>query len=74
MSYGKIIGCIMLVMGTSIGGGILALPMVGIGSGLIPTFGMILFLWALVVLSGLLFLELTHTLLCHPIFGIINAC
>ncbi len=59
MSYGKMIGCIMLVMGTSIGGGILALPMVGIGSGLIPTFGMILFLWALVVLSGLLFLELT---------------
>ena len=59
MSYGKIIGCIMLVMGTSIGGGILALPMVGIGAGLIPTFSLILFLWALVVFSGLLFLELT---------------
>ena len=49
----------MLVMGTSIGGGILALPIVGIGSGFFPTVGLILFLWALVVLSGLLFLELT---------------
>jgi aromatic amino acid transport protein len=59
MSFSKILGCIMLVMGTSIGGGILALPMVGIGSGLIPTFGLIIFLWALIALSGLLFLELT---------------
>jgi tyrosine-specific transport protein len=59
MSFGKIIGCIMLVMGTSIGGGILALPIVGIGAGFIPTCALILFLWALIVLSGLLFLELT---------------
>jgi tyrosine-specific transport protein len=65
MKIGKLIGCIMLVMGTSIGGGILALPIVGIGAGLVPTLLTILFLWAVVLLSGFLFVELTLSFPAH---------
>ena len=57
MSLGKIAGSTMLVMGTLIGGGVLALPMVGIGSGFIPILCLVLFLWALMVVTGFLFLE-----------------
>jgi len=57
MSLGKIAGSTMLVMGTLIGGGVLALPMVGIGSGFIPILCLVLFLWALMVITGFLFLE-----------------
>ena len=49
----------MLVMGTLIGGGVLALPIVGIGSGFIPTLCLVLFLWALMLVTGFLFLEVT---------------
>jgi len=59
MSFGKMLGSIMLVMGTLIGGGVLALPIVGIGSGFIPTFCLVLFLWALMIVTGFLFLEVT---------------
>jgi tyrosine-specific transport protein len=59
MSFGKITGSIMLVMGTLIGGGVLALPIVGIGSGFIPTLCLVLFLWALMLVTGFLFLEVT---------------
>jgi tyrosine-specific transport protein len=56
-SLGKIVGSIMLVMGTLIGGGVLALPIVGIGSGFLPVFCILVFLWALMLITGLLFLE-----------------
>ena len=49
----------MLVMGTLIGGGVLALPIVGIGSGFIPILCLVLFLWALMIVTGFLFLEVT---------------
>lgn len=57
MTIGKIAGSVMLIMGTLIGGGVLALPMVGIGSGFIPAVSMMLFLWALMLITGFLFLE-----------------
>lgn len=49
----------MLVMGTLIGGGVLALPIVGIGSGFIPILCLVIFLWALMIVTGFLFLEVT---------------
>jgi tyrosine-specific transport protein len=57
MSFGKIAGSTMLVMGTLIGGGVLALPIVGIGSGFIPILCLVMFLWALMLITGFLFLE-----------------
>ncbi|MBF8263400.1 MAG: aromatic amino acid transporter [Parachlamydiales bacterium] len=59
---GKIVGSVMLIMGTLIGGGVLALPIVGIGSGFIPVLGMLLFIWALMIVSGFLFLEVALAL------------
>ena len=47
-----------LVAGTSVGAGMLALPMVLCTLGIIPTFGLILSTWFVMYISGLLGLEL----------------
>ncbi len=56
---GKMIGSIMLVMGTLIGGGVLALPMVDIGAGFFSVFILIVFMWLLMLATGLMFLEVS---------------
>jgi tyrosine-specific transport protein len=62
MSHGKVVGSVMLVMGTLIGGGVLALPMVGIGAGAVPVLLLIIFMWLLMLATGLLFLEVNLSL------------
>ncbi|MBF8263576.1 MAG: tyrP 1 [Parachlamydiales bacterium] len=62
MSMGKIVGSIMLVMGMMIGGGVLALPMVSVGSGFISIICLLLFMWLLMVVTGFLYLEVNLSL------------
>ena len=61
-SIGKCIGCTMLVMGTLIGGGVLALPMVGIGSGFFALAALLGMMWLLMLVTGFLFLEVNVSL------------
>ncbi|MBI5346705.1 MAG: tyrosine-specific transport protein [Chlamydiae bacterium] len=57
MNFNKLIGSTMMVMGTLIGGGILALPMVGAGAGFLSTTFIVVFMWILMIITGFLFLE-----------------
>jgi len=59
---GKIVGSTMLIMGTLIGGGVLALPMVGIGSGFLSVAALTIFMWALMLITGFLFVEVNLAL------------
>lgn len=62
MTVGKFIGCVMMVVGSAIGAGILAMPMVSAAAGFTTTLIMIIGLWGLLTLSGLLVLELSLAL------------
>jgi len=53
----KILGGILLIIGTSIGGGILALPIVSASSGFIPSVLMLIACWAIMTFSAFLILE-----------------
>lgn len=55
--HSKIIGSILLIVGTSIGGGMLALPMTNAASGLVPSSIALIFCWLLMTLGALLILE-----------------
>lgn len=53
----KLIGSILLIVGTSIGGGMLALPMANAASGFIPSSIALMLCWLLMTLGALLILE-----------------
>lgn len=57
---GRLIGGILLVAGTCIGGGMLALPVLTSLGGLIPSMAMYLICWLFMVCTGLLYLEVCH--------------
>lgn len=61
MSTNKIIGSTLISIGTSIGAGILALPMVGAASGFLFSAILILGLWLVITASALLVVELNLT-------------
>ncbi len=54
---GKVIGSILILSGTAIGAGMLALPMVSASAGFVFSTLLIIFLWALMTLTALLILE-----------------
>lgn len=54
---GSVFGAVMLVAGTSIGGGILAFPVVTGETGFIPSIVMMLFGWAFMTVSALFLVE-----------------
>lgn len=57
VGIGRIIGAILLIMGNSVGAGMLALPIfTGLG-GFVPSLVMFLFAWLFMTLTGLLLLE-----------------
>lgn len=58
MCYSRIIKGIFLVAGTSIGGGILALPVLTCLSGYIPSIGIFILSWLFMASTGLMFLEI----------------
>jgi len=58
-SYSKTIGATLLVCGTSIGGGMLALPVVTAPSGFFPSLLLFVLSWAVMTFTSLLMLE------CH---------
>ena len=62
ISIGKFIGCVMLVIGTLIGSGILALPLVLAGPGFIWSTITILTAWIVLTITGLLVLEMSLAL------------
>lgn len=59
MGIGKFFGCVMMVVGSAIGAGILAMPMVSAFAGFTTTAVLILLLWAILTISGLLILEVS---------------
>lgn len=62
ISVGKFIGCVMIVIGTLIGSGILALPLVISGPGFILSTIAIIIAWAILTITGLLVLEISLSL------------
>lgn len=62
MTVGKFIGCVMMVVGSAIGAGILAMPMVSAFAGFTCTVMVILGLWVLLTVSGLLVVEVSSAL------------
>jgi tyrosine-specific transport protein len=54
---GKMIGSIFLLMGTLIGGGMLAIPLVSSGVSFLYTALLLICMWMLMLFTGLLFLE-----------------
>lgn len=61
-STGKRIGSTMIVIGTTIGAGMLALPMSSAMSGLVPSLCLIIGVWMLMTYTGLLVLEVNLSL------------
>lgn len=57
---GSLIGGTLLVAGTCIGGGVLALPVLTSMGGFIPSLALYLLCWAFMACTGLLYLEVTH--------------
>jgi tyrosine-specific transport protein len=57
MSTNKILGSALISIGTSIGAGILALPMVSAASGFLLSAALIIGIWVVITLSALLVLE-----------------
>lgn len=58
LKYKHIIGSILLIAGTSIGGGMLALPVLTSQGGFLPSIVIYLLTWIFMASTGLLFLEL----------------
>ena len=56
--YSKSIGGVLIIIGTCIGGGILALPMLSAASGLWMSSALLLGIWGLMTLTSLLVLEI----------------
>ena len=61
----KFIGSILIVIGTIIGGGMLALPMVGAPVGSFFAIGVLTAMWVLMTITGLLVLEVNLSLDAH---------
>jgi tyrosine-specific transport protein len=59
MDFGKVTKGALLIAGTSIGGGMLALPVESALGGFIPSVFIYLICWALMASTGLLFLEVS---------------
>ncbi|MBU0744814.1 MAG: tyrosine-specific transport protein [Gammaproteobacteria bacterium] len=57
MNRGKIAGSVLIVIGTCIGGGILALPMLSAASGILMSSILLIGIWLLMTLTALLVLE-----------------
>jgi tyrosine-specific transport protein len=57
MNFSKIIGSVFLLMGTLIGGGVLAIPLVSSGASFLTASCLLTFMWLLMLLTGFLFLE-----------------
>lgn len=57
---GSLIGGTLLVAGTCIGGGVLALPVLTSMGGFIPSLTIYLLCWAFMACTGMLYLEVTH--------------
>lgn len=57
MSQSKTIGCMLMIAGTALGAGMLALPLVSAGSGFVMAFIALICLWALMCYTALLTLE-----------------
>lgn len=62
ISFGKKAGSTLIVIGTAIGAGMLALPMTSATSGLIPSLFLIVGMWILMTITGLLVLEVNLAL------------
>ncbi|EKE00903.1 MAG: tyrosine-specific transport protein [uncultured bacterium] len=62
IGVGKFVGCVMIVIGTIIGSGILALPLVLAGAGFVWSVIAILASWAILSVTGLLVLEMALAL------------
>lgn len=62
MTVGKFIGCVMMVVGSAIGAGILAMPMVSSFAGFTTTAIVMLVLWGLQTITGLLVVEVSLAL------------
>ncbi len=57
MSFGKILGSIFIVIGSALGAGMLALPMVSADLGFLPTIILIVLLWSVMLIASFLILE-----------------
>lgn len=57
----KTIGSVFIIAGTTLGAGMLALPMVAAGEGILFATLLLLLLWALMLFTGLLILEINLT-------------
>jgi len=57
MNVSKVIGSVLILVGTSIGAGILALPMVSASSGFLMSLMLMIGIWVLMTLTALLALE-----------------
>jgi len=57
MSYSKYLGGVLLIVGTSIGGGMLALPMANAEAGLLPSSLALLLCWLIMTCGAFLILE-----------------
>ena len=62
INYSKFVGSVLIVIGTSIGAGILALPLVSAPIGPIFAIGALVVIWALMTVTGLLVLEVNLSL------------
>lgn len=70
MSNGKFLGSILLLAGTAVGAGMLALPMVSASTGFVFSTFLIIFLWALMTFTALLILEVNLAFkVYHNSFG-----
>ncbi len=65
MNTSKLIGCTMIVIGTTVGAGMLAQPMVGAASGFVWSSVLMLIAWTTATLSGLLVVEVNLALPSH---------
>ena len=57
---GSLIGGTLLVAGTCIGGGVLALPVLTSMGGFLPSLTLYLLCWAFMACTGMLYLEVIH--------------
>lgn len=57
----KVIGSVLISVGTSIGAGMLALPMVGAPSGYLMSVALMIVMWILITLSALLIVDINLT-------------
>jgi len=62
MNCSKFIGSVLIVIGTTIGAGILGLPLVGAPVGCLFATGVLIVIWALMTITGLLVLEVNLAL------------